>query len=90
MGAALALPALAAAAPSANLQGGHKRNLQIYLQGGVSQSESWDPKPGTLYGGPSRAIETSVPGIRISELLPHTAQQMHHLSICAQHQSENE
>ena len=81
MGAALALPALAAAAPSADLRGGHKRILQIYLQGGVSQFESWDPKPGTLYGGPSRAIETSVPGIRISELLPHTAQQMHHLSI---------
>jgi hypothetical protein len=58
-----------------------KRILQIFLQGGVSQLESWDPKPGTRYGGPFRAIETSVPGIRISELLPHIAQRMHHLSI---------
>ncbi|MEE3371239.1 MAG: DUF1501 domain-containing protein [Planctomycetota bacterium] len=81
MGAALALPALAASAPHADLRRGHKRILQIYLQGGVSQFESWDPKPGTLYGGPFRAIETSVPGMRICELLPHTAQRMHHLSI---------
>ena len=40
---------------------------------GLSQLESWDPKPGTVYGGPFRAIPTSVPGIHISELLPHTA-----------------
>ncbi len=59
----------------------HKRVLQVFLQGGVSQLESWDPKPGTLYGGPFRAIPTSVPGMHISELLPHTAQRMHLLSI---------
>lgn len=58
-----------------------KRILQIFLQGGVSQLESWDPKPGTRYGGPFRAIPTSVPGMHISELLPHTARRMHHLSI---------
>lgn len=60
---------------------GHKRILQVFLQGGVSQFESWDPKPGTKYGGPFRAIDTSVPGMRISELLPHTAKRMHLLSI---------
>ena len=63
------------------LERGRKRLLQIYLQGGVSQFESWDPKPGTRYGGPFRAIPTSVPGIQISELLPHTAQRMHLLSL---------
>ena len=31
--------------------------------GGVSQLETWDPKPGTDTGGPFRAIPTSVPGI---------------------------
>jgi uncharacterized protein (DUF1501 family) len=58
-----------------------KRMIVIELHGGVSQLESWDPKPGTDTGGPFRAIPTSVPGVHISELLPHTAKQMHHLSL---------
>lgn len=68
-------------AQAKQLESQHKRVLQVYLQGGVSQLETWDPKPGTLYGGPFRAIPTSVPGIHICELLPHTAQRMHLLSI---------
>ncbi len=63
------------------MKGKQKRILNIFLHGGVSQLESWDPKPGTDTGGPFRAIPTSVPGIQICELLPHTAKQMHHLSI---------
>ena len=59
----------------------HKRILNIFLHGGVSQLETWDPKPNTDTGGPFRAIPTSVPGIHICELLPHTAKQMHHLAI---------
>lgn len=58
-----------------------KQVLFIWLDGGLSQLESWDPKPNTQFGGPYRAIPTSVPGIHIGELLPRTAQQMHHLSI---------
>src|SRR6185295_13965509 len=49
--------------------------------GGVSQLETWDPKPNTVWGGPFRSIETSVPGVRISELLPFTAKQMHQLAL---------
>lgn len=66
---------------AARLEQQQKRILQVYLQGGVSQLESWDPKPGTKFGGPFQAIPTSVPGTHISELLPHTAQRMHLLSI---------
>lgn len=58
-----------------------KRILLFNMHGGLSQLESWDPKPGTDTGGPFRAIPTSVPGIHISELLPKTAQQMHHLCL---------
>lgn len=58
-----------------------KRVLVIFLAGGSSQLETWDPKPGTNTGGPFRAIPTSVPGIHISELLPYTAQQMHRLAL---------
>jgi Protein of unknown function (DUF1501) len=51
--------------------------LVIWLAGGASQLETWDPKPKTETGGPFRSIETSVPGERISELLLRTATQMH-------------
>lgn len=58
-----------------------KRVVVFNMHGGLSQLESWDPKPGTETGGPFRAIPTSVPGIHICELLPLTAKQMHHLTL---------
>lgn len=58
-----------------------KRVVVFNMHGGLSQLESWDPKPGAATGGPFRAIPTSVPGIHISELLPKTAKQMHHLTL---------
>jgi uncharacterized protein (DUF1501 family) len=58
-----------------------KRIVVINMHGGLSQLESWDPKPGVETGGPFRAIPTSVPGLHISELLPQTARQMHHLAV---------
>jgi hypothetical protein len=63
------------------VQSKSKRVLNIFLHGGVSQLETWDPKPNTDTGGPFRAIPTSVPGVHICELLPYTAKQMHRLSI---------
>lgn len=58
-----------------------KRVVLVNMAGGLSQLESWDPKPGTPTGGPFRAIPTSVPGTHICELLPETAKQMHRLAI---------
>jgi hypothetical protein len=58
-----------------------KRKVVFNKHGGLSQLESWDPKPGAATGGPFRSIPTSVPGIHISELLPMTARVMHHLTI---------
>ena len=58
-----------------------KRVLMVWLHGGVSQLETWDPKPGTRTGGPFQTIATSVPGIHICELLPCTAKQMHRLAL---------
>lgn len=71
-----AMPAMASQLGSTK-----KRMLCIFLHGGVSQLETWDPKPNTDTGGPFRPINTSVPGMQICELLPHTAKVMHHLSI---------
>jgi hypothetical protein len=79
-GATLGLPHLVKAAMP-EIGGKRKHILVFYLAGGLSQLESWDPKPGTDTGGPFRAVPTSVPGTHICELLSHTARQMHHLSI---------
>jgi hypothetical protein len=81
-GAALSgMGLFASPAVAQQLQQEQKRLLIVNLAGGLSQLESWDPKPGTSTGGPFRAIPTSVPGTHISELLPYTAKQMHHLSL---------
>jgi hypothetical protein len=63
------------------LKSQQKRVVVFNMHGGLSQLESWDPKPGTDTGGPFRSIETSVPGVRISELMPETAKVMHHLCL---------
>lgn len=63
------------------LKAGEKQILFVWLDGGMSQLESWDPKPDTQFGGPFRAIQTSVPGIQFCELLPRTATVMHHLAV---------
>ncbi|MCS5630672.1 MAG: DUF1501 domain-containing protein, partial [Pirellulaceae bacterium] len=80
-GAMAGFGSLLSSAMAAKMKGQQKQILQVYLQGGVSQFESWDPKPGTTYGGPFRAIPTSVPGTQICELMPYTAKKMHLLSI---------
>ena len=58
-----------------------KRVILLWLAGGASQFETWDPKPGTRTGGPFRAIATNANGVHISELLPQLAQRMQHTAI---------
>ncbi len=58
-----------------------KQVLFIWIDGGMSQLESWDPKPNTQFGGPFRSIPTSIPGIQVSELMPKTSQIMHKLAV---------
>lgn len=75
------LGALTNPAVAGQIQKNQMRVLVVYLAGGVSQLESWDPKPKTDTGGPFRAIPTAVPGMHISELLPHTATHMDKLAV---------
>ncbi len=80
LGGAVGLAALGhagLASPAAS----QKKLLLLFLSGGASQLETFDPKPDSKYGGPFRPIATSLPGIRIGELLPHTAKNMHRLAV---------
>jgi uncharacterized protein (DUF1501 family) len=81
MGVAGGLGSLLGSSANAAMAKDQKQMLVIWLAGGSSQLETWDPKPGTETGGPFRAIDTSVPGIQICELLPNTARQMHRMAL---------
>jgi RNA polymerase sigma factor (sigma-70 family) len=59
----------------------HRSCIILWLSGGPSQLDTWDPKPGTANGGPIKAIDTRVKGIRISEDLPLLAEQADRLAI---------
>ncbi|MEO1982564.1 MAG: DUF1501 domain-containing protein, partial [Fuerstiella sp.] len=59
----------------------HRKCILLWMSGGPSQMETFDPKEEHENGGPTKSIETSVPGIRISENLPQTAQVMDHLAV---------
>jgi hypothetical protein len=55
--------------------------ILLYMEGGPSQIDTFDPKPGRPTGGPFKAIGTSVSGIQISEHLPRLARQMKRLTL---------
>ena len=57
--------------------------IYIFLCGGPSQHEFWDPKPDAPSGvkSPFRPIATSVPGINLTELLPRVAQHADKLAL---------
>ncbi len=55
--------------------------IVLWMSGGPSQVDTFDPKPDHANGGPFQAIPTRVSGIRIGEHLPQVAQQMHHLAV---------
>src|ERR687883_1930952 len=47
--------------------------ILLWMGGGPSQMDTFDLKPGHKNGGPFKAIDTTVPGIKISEHLPKIA-----------------
>lgn len=55
--------------------------ITLWMQGGPSQLETWDPHPGTAIGGPTQAINTTVSGLKIASLFPKMAEVMHHTSV---------
>ena len=71
--------ALASARAAAD---GHSCIL-ILMSGGPSQLETFDPKPDApaWIRGPSRSIQTAIPGIHLNESLPKLAEQMQRFSL---------
>ncbi|WP_397568697.1 DUF1501 domain-containing protein [Schlesneria sp. T3-172] len=61
----------------------NRRAILIMMTGGVSQLETFDPKPEAPASvrGPFKSIETAVPGLRFSESLPGLAQRANRLTV---------
>ena len=55
--------------------------IVLWMDGGPSQIDTFDPRPDRPTGGEFKAIPTSAKAIRFSELLPNTARYANHMSI---------
>ncbi len=55
--------------------------ILLWMSGGPSQFETFDPKPGAETQGPTKAIATSVPGIQIAEHWTRTSAAMNDLAV---------
>jgi len=76
----LTLPRLLAADAPARRP---KACIFIYQYGGLSQLDSWDPKPDgpSEIRGPYKPIATSVTGFRVGELMPRLAERAHRYAV---------
>ncbi|MBI3758446.1 MAG: DUF1501 domain-containing protein [Deltaproteobacteria bacterium] len=59
----------------------NKRCILLWANGGASQIDTFDMKPGRPTGGPFRPIQTNVNGIQVCEYLPLLARHVDKLAI---------
>lgn len=81
-GGGLLLPALARRLAIASEQASDAGKpplsvIMLWLEGGPSQLETFDPHPNVVAGGQTRAIATSIKGVTIADTLPRSAELMH-------------
>src|SRR5438445_5648335 len=75
------------AATGAQPKGKAQACILLWLEGGPSHVDTWDPKPNSSF----KPISTNVAGVQISELLPRAAKQMDKLAMirCMQTEENN-
>ncbi|NNJ24544.1 DUF1501 domain-containing protein [Alienimonas chondri] len=81
LGLSFALPPLPARAADRRGEEREKSLLVLWMQGGMSQLESFDPHPGSPIGGPTKAIATSLKGTQFADLFERTAEHAHKLNL---------
>ncbi|MFT5470947.1 MAG: hypothetical protein ACI8UO_006080 [Verrucomicrobiales bacterium] len=67
--------------PAENAQKKGKRCILLFMNGGASQIDTFDMKPGRPTAGPFRPIGSKVDGIEMCEYLPKMAQQADKLAV---------
>ena len=58
-----------------------KAMILLWMDGGPSQYETFNPKVGSEYQGPATSIPTNVPGIHFAEFWPQTARMMNEIAL---------
>ena len=81
LGLTFALPPLVGRAAEKRGPQRDKSLLILWMQGGMSQLETFDPHPGSPTGGPTRATGTSIRGVRFADLLERTAEHADKLNV---------
>jgi hypothetical protein len=83
----LAVPAAAqdasgaSAAPDRLPAGRAKRCIVLFMDGGPSHVDTFDPKPGREVQGSTEVIPTGIPGVRIAAAMPELAKRWRDLCI---------
>ena len=81
LGLSFLMPAMSARAANERGSGRKKSLIVLWMAGGASQLETWDPHPGTKSGGDVKSISTSIPGLQIADLYPQTAAHISELNV---------
>lgn len=74
-------PTARAASSTARRGGRAKACILLFMHGGASQLDTFDPKPGRPTAGGVSTIPTALPGVRVSEHLPGVAARMDRVAL---------
>ena len=81
LGLSFLLPGLEGRAADTRGKERPKSLITLWMGGAPSQLETFDPHPGTMIGGDTQGIDTKLPGVQVSHLLPHMAEQIHEMCL---------
>ena len=62
-------------------RGKAKQVVFLFMSGGASHIDTFDPKPGAATNGPTRAIASAVPGVQVASSLPLLAKRMGDIAL---------
>ena len=82
----ISLPQLIAAKQAAAASGGSARDVNcilVWTQGGTSHHDTFDPKPNAPLSvrGEFNVIDTAVPGVQFTEIVPNMARELHRFAV---------
>lgn len=58
-----------------------KSVIYLYMNGGMSHLDTFDPKPGAETQGPVESLDTTADDVQVSEYFPMMAKQMHNVAV---------